>query len=301
MDTNEHASGLQGRQLPTPCRNCRYELGGLPDNSACPECNTPVEQSLVVLLRRADPNYLAQLRTGAGRLRVLVWLIVGYLLLGILGLITYALLMALGSPRLNAQLEGLLLDAATVFTIGGWVVGLIFMWFFASGWWNVSAELPSGAQYDQPKRRKMLRVSLVIYLVFYVITLVLSLAALAEPLMNVVAVLPNLVSSVVYFVLLFAMGPLVESIALRVPDERTAKTARSFHWFMRAALVALLAGATLGAAGAMLIASIGGVGAIPLMFIGMLAFIILSLIAFARYCSMCLNLYKAVNSVETEI
>ncbi len=47
------------------CIGCGYNLRGLTPEKVCPECATPIRQSLVRnLLRFADPSWLSKIRLG---------------------------------------------------------------------------------------------------------------------------------------------------------------------------------------------------------------------------------------------
>ena len=53
-------------EVDTECIHCGYNLRGLTNEGRCPECGSPVDDSLRGnLLRHADPDWLDRLRFGA--------------------------------------------------------------------------------------------------------------------------------------------------------------------------------------------------------------------------------------------
>jgi hypothetical protein len=62
----------------TPCRSCGYNLRTQPRDGVCPECATPVADSMGThLLRDADPQFLLRLNAG---LRISQWTLAGFVL-----------------------------------------------------------------------------------------------------------------------------------------------------------------------------------------------------------------------------
>ena len=96
-----------------PCRTCRYNLRTLSAAGKCPECGTPVKNSIPrdVL---ADPRWLGQLRSGA------VAIVSGACLLLIAVPVTIIAAVLMEEDRLAwVLLAALLIGAAAIF-IGGW-------------------------------------------------------------------------------------------------------------------------------------------------------------------------------------
>lgn len=76
--TNEPGAPLAGGVLDSsrPCVRCGYDLMGLPIGGQCPECGTPVADSLKgILLEHAAAEYLATLHHG---LKLVLWSILLY-------------------------------------------------------------------------------------------------------------------------------------------------------------------------------------------------------------------------------
>src|SRR4051812_34970917 len=64
------ASGLTVA-FDTPCRHCMYSLRALPTDGRCPECGTPVAESIGDhILARCAP---AEIRRAAGAMRFVLW------------------------------------------------------------------------------------------------------------------------------------------------------------------------------------------------------------------------------------
>ncbi|MFQ5494677.1 MAG: hypothetical protein ACE5EX_04785 [Phycisphaerae bacterium] len=74
-ETSQAAAGSNDYlEIDLTCTQCGYNLRGLTHDRKCPECGTPVGQSLQGnLLRFADPTWLASLRRGS---RLMLWFIV---------------------------------------------------------------------------------------------------------------------------------------------------------------------------------------------------------------------------------
>jgi hypothetical protein len=188
-----------------------------------------------LLLANADPIYIARVSKGASRLRAMVLILITMLLLYVVGLIAFAIALALGSPQLGSKLQGGVTDPPLAISLTSWVVGLVFLWFFATGLWNVSAELPGFPQSDQPAKRRSVRDFLKVYLLCYALQLVIG-ALLTVPMSPAAAdtivianTLLGLATSVVSILIYFASGRLVESLAARAEDAETLSTAQSFR------------------------------------------------------------------------
>jgi hypothetical protein len=101
-------------QVDLPCIQCKYNLRGLGDGSRCPECGTPIAESLRGLLVLADPAWLT--RVGAG-LDVIWWL--GFAILFVVVLLAVGMLMPHPpDPVLFCAAAVLQLSVVLVFVVG---------------------------------------------------------------------------------------------------------------------------------------------------------------------------------------
>jgi hypothetical protein len=106
------------------CVTCGYDLAGLDDDGACPECATPVARSIRGDgLAFADPAYLRTLDRGLGMVRWSVALVLITWIGGLLALVAISMIGLWNVPSWveEAIVGGLLFAAMVLYAIGWWV------------------------------------------------------------------------------------------------------------------------------------------------------------------------------------
>jgi len=117
------ASSATGRKVgrDLPCVRCGYQLLGLPESGACPECGGPIARSLHGdLLRFANAGYVRTLNLGSA---CVYWSLVAGLLVEIVGIVVLVGVDLRFGSRAGLAVPsfiGLGIFAAAVSTMAGW-------------------------------------------------------------------------------------------------------------------------------------------------------------------------------------
>lgn len=127
------------------CVGCGYDLAGLSPNGQCPECGTPIANSLRGdLLAFAPAAYLATLHRGASIVVVTILVMVVFFVLSF-GVGMY---FAASSPTGTAPVV-----VEALASIGGLVLGLVLLY----GWWLLSTAMPAHKSTHLDKARIWVR------------------------------------------------------------------------------------------------------------------------------------------------
>lgn len=198
------------------CVGCGYNLLGARVAGVCPECGTPVAQSLrSVLLGDASAEYRARLVRG-----------LGWIIHGILALIVLAIGASLASSMLGLRTD-VIVEGAT----------LVPACLIYAGYWEYSTPEPGYNGTDEPRRtRAVLRVSVVVTAVCTVAgTTGAPLRALAPGLGGMLHVLLGvsvLLRGLSVLFTLFCTLQYTRWIAQRIPSPKWAGRARSYRWLL---------------------------------------------------------------------
>jgi hypothetical protein len=211
------------------CVQCSYNLRGLPYAGNCPECGTPVENSLRgILLQYASPDYLKSVHQG------LSLVLNGILLMIVFGLVGVfiGLAAATGVGAAPAWLP---------LVTGG--LGLIPSVMMLLGYWKYTDPDPSFVGTELPKAaRKVMRVTVVIQALTTAISFVFQLAAgsmstggansSSSIALDGLFMLIGLVSMGAWIVQFFATMKYTGWLASRVPDAHIVKRSRTYMWLL---------------------------------------------------------------------
>lgn len=276
-------------EVPLPCVECGYELRGIDESAACPECGTPVARSTSRDLLRFSPmEYLESLATG-GR-----WVMTS---LG--GMFAAAILMMViplagalaGAAEATVRWAGLAMG--TVVGIGLIASGA----FWLAGWWKLTAIDASRPVFAQGREARMfVRWAGVASLAVLSLVLVLYFAGVASGQRRGRGLLPNLefglqagcsVFAIVVCTHMVATCLHTRAVFRRIPYPVRAKFAGRIAWVIpvSAACLVLAAVRPIGLAIpalAMLLMLLGGLGAI---------------VSLSLYLSMIADLNAAANRV----
>ncbi len=206
------------------CRNCGYNLRGLPDHAQCPECDIPIARSIQGdLLQLCEPRWVQRLAAGA------LWII-----FGVLGGIVLSLI---------AGVVGTVLIIAGVISQQTFIVALVGITLLIAsaqviGFWMLTEPDP-GAQDDKPLTARILaRYCLLVTLV------AAPLQILADPsgggvgsvqlmtlgglqlALGIAAIVLLAAQTVGYF----ALFTYARQLALRIPEMSLASHARIVKW-----------------------------------------------------------------------
>lgn len=146
----------------TLCTKCGYALRGLPLDGACPECNTPVQETLSKRrLHMADGNWLATVASGLRSSWILLAVIAAYsLIVGVLNAV-----LSQGGRSNSAML--------VLLSLGVVIPTALRLW----AWWQITTPDPTpNAPRDSEPLRVWNRRLIVIEAVIQSISLVLNLA-----------------------------------------------------------------------------------------------------------------------------
>ena len=192
------------------CRKCGYNLRGLLPDGRCPECGTAVGRSLHGdLLRFSDPEWVQKLASGMN------W-IVASIIIGLLGGAFGAAFLGLFTSILSSR----------TFIVLGPMSGLVFGLIALVGYWKVTTPDPARlAEESSLSSRKLVRTA---QIANYAVTPVNSL------LQHLAWTVPHMVLSVVAGIVglvgTFAIFVYGRKLALRLPDEKLARSCRIVMW-----------------------------------------------------------------------
>ncbi|MFM9996560.1 MAG: hypothetical protein ACKVU4_12265 [Phycisphaerales bacterium] len=293
-----------------PCLRCGYNLRGLMDTGMCPECGSPVRDSLRGnLLRYASPEYVALLERGAR----CVWWSIAIVLIAIVLMVLERVFMAMGGGPVPPMAGGGVLAG---------LLGLVMLvpaLLSLLGWWMLAAPDPADARGGSGAARRVLRVCLIVSAVCFVVSFTLGAITGGPGFVPPSGVGPggptplsgaamlagaaNLVSTLAWLVQFYASMLYVRTLAFRFPDERIAKRAKALMWAVPisagAAVVTFLVALTLarppggGGGGGM---AIGLVVMIPCCGI-----IVGGLVLFVMYVSLVDRLHRLLKAVRAEV
>lgn len=248
-----------------PCWRCGYNLRGMTEDRACPECGTAVGRSLLGdQLRFSDPDWVRTLARGANWI---LWSVLIGIAIGIIGAVVLAI-MNFNSSSVNRVDPVIALLSALPSLI--YVVGV----------WSITSPEPGVIEQVGLPLRILIRWAAVLSCV---ITFLSSGARLTAPMM---AGTIDMAGSIVGFVGFFALFVFARRLALRVPDYNLAKQTKIVMWgivvsqsgmILFGILMALLGGAGAGSGVAVV--------AIPICMLAVayLVFAIWSLVLLVRY------------------
>ncbi len=201
------------------CVRCGYNLRGLPRAGVCPECSTPVADSLrTKILKYSSPEYLASLHRGVFLVQtaIIVQILIGFTMFG--GAL--AMKNAVAQLQLIAGLVGLLVSAMSLY-----------------GWWLFSELDPGYTGQDQGTTpRKVIRLAVIaggIAALLSVLADALAPSASATPGAAPVSVLhlaAGIVSVGAGAVQYFASMLYLQWLAKRIPNEKAGKRAKTLMW-----------------------------------------------------------------------
>ncbi len=223
----------------TPCVQCGYNLRGLTQDKACPECGTPIARSVFGdQLRYADPQWLHKLRFGTS---LKLWNI----LIGWVIVIGTAIIMAVGLSQTFVALLALVGAG-----IGLWATFLI------------TTPEPSVLMREDPiNLRKLVRACAVASVVWQLSSHTERIAA-AE--IRVVLTIVGGVLALAWVVQTFGELVYYRRFARRIPDAKLEKSTTVVLWGFPSAQTALLVGIAIIKGAASLVGAGGGPGAPPL-------------------------------------
>ena len=185
-----------------PCRQCDYNLRGLTEEMACPECGTAVVRSLLSdHLRFSNPDWVLNLARGAR------WLIWSVLLGFILGMFS-------GVIEVVVPIEPLVVSLLTFIPSA---ISLVGVWLFTS---------------PEPGRDELSAFT-IRQAVRWVTVVMVGLGLLSIALEDIHVVVATTVGglsgviSLAQYIMLFVLA---RRLALRIPNNKLAKQTRTVMW-----------------------------------------------------------------------
>lgn len=290
-----------------PCLRCGYNLRGLMDTGTCPECGSPVRESLRGnLLRYAAPEYVGLLERGA---RLVWWSIAVVLLMIIFGIVAGVIAAGAGGPVGPAW--------------GGTTIGSLFpLVMLASsalgllGWWLLSTRDPADQRDSAANSRQVLRATLVISATCALLNFALG-ATTGGPGFTpprgagpggptpinaaaMAASLAALLSNLAWLVQFYASMLYLRTLAPRIPDDRISRRAKAMMWAAPVLVVigilmfvVALAGGGMAGGGAM---ALGLMAMVPACVV-MVGFIVV----FVMYIFLIDRLHRSLKAARAEV
>ncbi len=248
-----------------PCRHCGYNLRGLDESRACPECGTAVGRSLLGdQLRFSDPQWVATLARGANWI---LWGVLINLLLTVVGFfVGIGFGASGGNPASAEQLMGILSVLPAV--------------MFAFGVWLITSPEPGVIEQSNVQLRNLLRFSVLFTCVVTLLSVGITGAS------DLVTGIVGVISGIVWLIGHFGLFVYARRLALRVPDYELAKQTKTVMWGVAICMIGFLVFGILAVIVGIATSGTGfAVMAIPLcvLSVAYLVFMIWSLVLLFRY------------------
>jgi hypothetical protein len=216
-----------------PCTRCSYSLRGLPLAGACPECGTPVQDSLRgILLQFASAEYLAALGRGLS-------LVLNGILVMVVAVVLGAVMIGASGRSINAQL-------------GSQAVQLIASGMIIFGYWRYTEPDPGFVGEETPgSARNVIRVTVCISAGAVVVRAActwLGWPSSGRPVLagtREMAQVAFLTHTVAWTVQYFAVMQYTRWIARRIPDPYLVKRTKAYAWLLPAMSVLSVIGIVL--------------------------------------------------------
>ncbi len=201
------------------CIKCGYSLQGLATSGVCPECGTPVADSLRgTLLQFSAPEFIATIRQGH------VWVLNGILASIIVGVATVVIALATsGSAAMMTLMQFVNLGIAV---------------FIFLGYLKLTEPDPQFQGTEKPdSARNIVRIAVIAQIVISVLQIVLNFAVPASAAgpsglaaaLTLVLTLAGFAGLAVQF---FAMMLYTRWLAARIPDEHIVKRTKTYMWLL---------------------------------------------------------------------
>ncbi len=215
------------RASPCPCFKCSYDLRGLRMDGNCPECGTPVADSLRgILLQFADKEYIAQITSG-------VSLVLNAILLTVVAMVLNIAATAIGAASGFAPGNVQLIVSIMMF-------GLAIM--SCIGYFRFATPDPgfTGTEYPDTARR-IIRFVVVIQIVIAVIQFIAGLLTLSSlgsltdgigPVLLVGTIVFGLISLVAWAVLIISVMSYLHWLGKRIPDAHIERRSKMYRWLL---------------------------------------------------------------------
>ena len=194
------------------CCKCAYSLDTLSPSGVCPECGTPIRESLVFFLRNASPNYIRQIDSGLGFItHAPVFKILAGILWGIM-----------------LTVDGDMKWWPAAAMVAAFAVGWTGYWKLASPDWQLTEAQDNGSM------RRWIRPSLAVHAGALVLWLIAKVIEFDEILpFDLVEPASYLILAVVMvsgFILDLSALTHARRIATRIPDRGFVKLVRPMQW-----------------------------------------------------------------------
>ncbi|HBS29388.1 MAG TPA: hypothetical protein DEB06_08055 [Phycisphaerales bacterium] len=208
-------------ELDQPCYRCGYSLRGLSAEARCPECASPIHDSLRGgLLRFSSDEHLAMLHRGV--FLVLAGIIV-QILAGLGGIVVGLAVAGIGISPSGLQLLA---------QFGGFAGTVMVLW----GWWLFSTRDPGiTLARDSPRARAWVRATVLVQAAFAMTGLVVQLLlARGVPtglsFLALAAILVGIISILVTAAAFFAQMVYTRWVGGRLANARVVRRARRLMW-----------------------------------------------------------------------
>lgn len=219
-------------EIDKACIRCSYNLRGLTADGNCPECGTPIEESLRgFILLYAAPEYVQQLRKGLSLILNSVLISIALGILGMGGIVVGAMLMGPKSvPWLQGAFQLIMLVPSALMVLG---------------YWKYAEPDPGYVVQESPHAaRRIARASTFVIAAATLVQVPFSFGGYnsqnsmvivrggAMTAVAIAAIIVSLVTLIAWAAQLLASMQYTRWIASRIPDEKIMNRSKTYLWLL---------------------------------------------------------------------
>jgi hypothetical protein len=222
------------------CRTCGFNLRGLTEQGNCPECGTPIWNSIQEdLMRYSSTAYIASLHRGVNCILIAALLKIALVVLGIVvGIALFVALSTGGTGAGNAPTGGtapfgITTTASSVFDAIVQLVSLPIELLALYGWWLFSSPDPGHGLTDTgQKPRRIVRIAVITLAATTVLATAAQFMVMMVPAVAIAVAALGLVALAAMVAQYFAAMLYLRWMGPRIPDRVVEERAKLYMWLL---------------------------------------------------------------------